>query len=459
MLNRRKILMGLAAAPVGVVATLSATRSTHAQTTGLQNVQLRGGMDGKDFGVSPRNLDDQSKAFQDMLNAASEREIPIYLPAGNYIISNITLPKNVRIIGVPGATRILYRGNGSLFQGDGNDRVILRDLVIDGLNRAMDDNQGGLIQIQDASNILIENCDIVGAAHNGVWLARCAGKVTANRFSGHGNVAIFAVNSQRMEISSNAIQDCGDGGILVHRWDIGEDGTIVASNRISRIRADNGGTGQVGNGINVFRAGNVMVMNNVVSDCAFSAVRTNSASNIQIVGNSCVRSGETGIYAEFSFEGAVINGNVVDGATNGISVVNYNEGGRLATVSGNIVRNMKTTGPYEGLGELFGVGIAVEADTSVTGNVIENAPVAGMTLGWGDYLRSVNVSGNVVREAGVGVIVTVVEGTGKASITNNLFENTPNGAIVGNRWHDTVTPDLTKQNKQKHLLIANNQTS
>lgn len=455
MLNRRKLLLGFAAAPFG----LAAAAPSQAQTTRLENVQLRGGMDGTSFGLSPRNLDDQSKAFQDMLNAASEREIPIYLPAGNYIISNITLPKNVRLIGVPGATRILYRGNGFLFQGADNDRVILRDLVIDGLNRSMDDNNGGLIQLQDVAQILIENCDIVGAAHNGIWLARCAGKIISSRFSGHGNVAIFSVNGRAMEISGNVIQDCGDGGILVHRWEIGEDGTIVASNRISRIRADNGGTGQVGNGINIFRAGNVMVMNNVVSDCAFSAVRTNSASNIQIIGNSCVRSGETGIYAEFSFEGAVINGNIVDGATNGISVVNYNEGGRLATVSGNIVRNLKTSGPYEGLGEVFGVGIAVEADTSVTGNVVENAPVAGMSLGWGDYLRSVNVNGNVVRQSGVGIIVTVVEGTGKAIITNNLFEGTPKGAVVGNRWHDTVTKDLTINNDQDHLLIANNQQS
>ena len=45
------------------------------------------------------------------------------------------------------------------------------------------------------------------------------------------------------------------------------------------------------------------------------------------------------IYSEFGFEGAVIADNVVDGAGNGISVTNFNEGGRLASVRGNIVRN------------------------------------------------------------------------------------------------------------------------
>ncbi|TIR78362.1 MAG: TIGR03808 family TAT-translocated repetitive protein, partial [Mesorhizobium sp.] len=81
---------------------------------------------------------------------------------------------------------------------------------------------------------------------------------------------------------------------------------------------------------NAFRAGNVIISANVVSDCAFSAIRANSSSNLQITGNTCSRSGETGIYSEFSFEGAILSNNLVDGAANGISIVNFNEGGRMA---------------------------------------------------------------------------------------------------------------------------------
>jgi hypothetical protein len=72
------------------------------------------------------------------------------------------------------------------------------------------------------------------------------------------------------------VRDCANGGILVHRWSVGEDATIVARNRVMRIAARAGGTGQNGNGINIFRAGNVMVTDNHVSDCAFSAIRANS---------------------------------------------------------------------------------------------------------------------------------------------------------------------------------------
>ncbi|MEH0071825.1 hypothetical protein V6L77_18445 [Pannonibacter sp. Pt2-lr] len=46
----------------------------------------------------------------------------------------------------------------------------------------------------------------------------------------------------------------------------------------------------------------MIIASNHVSDCAFSAIRANSASNVQISGNTCLRSGETAIYSEFSFE-------------------------------------------------------------------------------------------------------------------------------------------------------------
>ena len=78
----------------------------------------------------------------------------------------------------------------------------------------------------------------------------------------------------------------------------------------------------------------------MIADCAFSAVRCNSASNAQIIANNCRKIGEVALYAEFSFEGAVIANNLVDEAATGIEVTNFKEGGRLATVQGNIIRNL-----------------------------------------------------------------------------------------------------------------------
>ena len=235
----------------------------------------------------------------------------------------------------------------------------------------------------------------------------------------------------------------------------------MSGNRIERIAAKSGGTGQYGNGINVFRADKVVVADNVVSDCAFSAIRANSASNLQIAGNTCSRSGETAIYAEFAFEGAVVNGNIVDGAANGISIVNFDKGGRMAVCSSNIVRNLSTSGPYPADAPGFGVGITVEADTVVNGNVVENAPLYGMKIGWGPYMRNVVATGNVIRKAGTGIAVTVVEGAGSAVISDNVISETERGGIVGYRWSDAVTADMAQEGSAgyAHLTVERNHVS
>jgi len=46
----------------------------------------------------------------------------------------------------------------------------------------------------------------------------------------------------------------------------------------------------------------VIVRGNRIRNCAFSAVRGNTASNIQIVGNACSDIGEVALYSEFGFE-------------------------------------------------------------------------------------------------------------------------------------------------------------
>ena len=76
------------------------------------------------------------------------------------------------------------------------------------------------------------------------------------------------------------------------------------------------------------------------------------------------------LYAEFGFEGAVIANNIVDGAAVGVSVTNFDKGGRLAVVQGNLIRNLLRQQP-PGSDPNDTLGIGVEADTVVTGNVIE----------------------------------------------------------------------------------------
>lgn len=439
MWNRRRLLTSLAVAPAAIAAHRDAFAGEQAR---VDLAAMRGSIDAVEFGVRPGAYDDQSRAFQRMLQKSSDTDAPVFLPAGIYVVSNITLPPRVRLSGVPGATRIVYSGGGHLFLADAAERIELSGLVIDGANSWLGDQTQAIVDLRNVSHLAIDDCEIVGSSKNGVALERAGGRIERTTISGAADAGIYAVESSRLTISSNAIADCANGGILVHRWQSADDGTLVTGNRVDRVGARNGGTGQFGNGINVFRANGVIVANNQVADCAFSAVRANSASNLQVANNSCLRSGETAIYAEFAFEAAVINANIVDGAANGISIVNFNEGGRMAACSGNIVRNLSTKGPYPADAPGFGVGISVEADSSVSGNIIENAPLYGMNIGWGTFMRNVVATGNVVRKAGTGIAVSVVKGTGSAVLSDNVFEDTRNGAIVGHEWTKPVTGDL-----------------
>lgn len=454
MVSRRLFLSGLGLGAAGIAAP------AHARTQlPVVDVDLRGSIDASAHGIRPGADDRKSKAFARLLKDAAAKNTPVFLPPGDYVVSNITLPDNTRLTGVPGATRIVYGGDGHLFAADGAGRIELANLVIDGANRWLGDTVDGLVHFSNVANVIIENCEIQGSSKTAVSLQRCGGRVERSRLSGAAEYALYAVESRDLSVTGNHVFDCGNGGILIHRWEKGRDGTIVSGNRIARISATHGGTGQYGNGINIFRADAVMISNNHISGCAFSAIRANAGSNVQIAGNTCLDSGETAIYSEFGFEGALVNSNLVDGAANGILIVNFDEGGRLATVSGNVVRNLKLEGPYVHDGAGFGFGIAVEADTVVSGNTVENAPKWGLMLGWGPYMRGLVVSGNLVRQSPVGCAVTVVEEAGSALISGNIFEDTPNGAIAGYRWNERTTGDLASEGSTfAHLTIERNRT-
>lgn len=452
MPSRRDMLSLLALSPVMLGPRVSAApRSMAVQT------DLRGSIDAGDYRAVPGAASDQSRVLQRMIEQAARENARVFLPPGTYPVSNLTLPDNTRITGVAGASRLVYTGGGHLLAAENARRIELSNVVIDGGNRPLGENAGALLQFTAVGEVLIDNCEVLGSRKYGIQMERCGGRIERSRISGAGQAAVYVIDSAGLSISDNTVTDCDNGGILVHRWEKGEDGTIVSRNRITRIGASDGGTGENGNGINVFRAGNVMVTDNHVSDCAFTAVRANSASNVQISGNQCHRSGETAIYCEFAFEGAVISGNLIDGAANGISIANFNEGGRLASVTGNVVRNLSLKGPYKHESG-FGIGIAAEADTLVSGNVIENAPHWGLQLGWGPYMRNLVVNGNIVRKAPVGCAVSVVEGAGAAVITENIFEAMADGAIIGYRWDERATGELATSGTSgfTHLTLERN---
>lgn len=461
-MNRRRLILSTLGLAAGGAGMQQAGAQPLADLT--VTAAIRGSINASEFGVWPDALDDQSRAFRQMLEKAAERDAPVFLPPGNYVVSNIRLPRNVRLAGIPGASRIVYGGDGYLLAAEDAVTIDLSGLVLDGANRLLTGAAEALVDLRRVDALAMDRCEVVGSGAAAIALERVSGRIERSTVAGAASYAIHCVEAGRMQISGNHVRDCAEGGILVHRWRKGGDGTLISGNRIERIGAKSGGTGQYGNGINVFRAGNVIVANNHVADCAFSAIRANSADNVQVLGNQCLRSGETAIYSEFAFEGAVVSSNLVDGAGNGISIVNLDQGGRLAACTGNVVRNLVDRPPYEPYAPdvvaNFGIGISVEADAALTGNVVEGAPRHGFLIGWGPFLRNVAATGNVVRAAREGFAVSVVEGAGSVIVADNVIDKAER-AIVGYRWADAVTGDLTAGGGAgfRHLRIEKNLVS
>ena len=151
----------------------------------------------------------------------------------------------------------------------------------------------------------------------------------------------------------------------------------------------------------------------------------------------------------------MISGNTVDGAAVGVSVCNFNEGGRLSVVQGNIIRNLRPKRPIgTAPDDDAGIGIYVEADTAVTGNVVENAPAFGIMAGWGKYLRDVAITGNVIRNAFTGIGVSVAPGAGTALISANMISGTKRGAVVGLDHARSVTSDLAADGATRYAQAA-----
>ena len=343
----------------------------------------------------------QTRPLQAAIDAAAESGTPVLLPPGRFVTGTLRLRSRTRLIGAHGASELVAAETGPLLTASDAAGLRICGVALDGA--AMSSR---LISL-DGCGGAIENCSLTSARH----------------------VGLFANDSIGLLVSQNIVSDCGDNGIQIWRSSVADDGSQVVQNRVSRISARSGGTGQNGNGVNVFRAGGVTVSGNHIDDCAYSAVRGNAASNLQVLANQCRQIGEVAIYAEFGFQGAVIAHNVVDTAATGISVTNFNEGGRLAVVTGNLLRNLKRRA-HEPVDQR-GNGISVEADTTVTGNVIENAEAAGLLIGWGVHMRNVLASANVIRSAEIGIGITSVSGAGSVVVTDNIIAAVERGGILG----------------------------
>ena len=376
----------------------------------------------------------QTRSLQSAISAAGEKGGVVQLGPGTFETSVLTIKNDVSIIGIPGATHLHAPAGGKIFS-----IRQAKSVTIQGISFSAVGEKGNILTAEGIPWLDVEDCTFAGG-EAGMRVASCAGRIANNRFQFHDKIAVQSIDSRGFRISGNRISDIGNAGIQVWQSNAGEDGTIITENHISRIASKDGGNGQNGNGINVFKAGNVTVDNNRISDCAFSGIRNNSGPNGVITGNSISRCNEVALFVEFSHEGSVVADNLIETVAHGISIANSDVGGRLTQCTGNVIRNIKGVDP---IGIPLGGGILADADIIIANNMIDKADLYGIRLGWGPYGRNMQAANNIMMDCRRGIEFSAVA-KGPYIITDNIISGATEGAIVGMDHDKVITSDFGK---------------
>ncbi|MDX2288947.1 MAG: TIGR03808 family TAT-translocated repetitive protein [Hyphomicrobiaceae bacterium] len=444
-IDRRSLIT----AGIGVTLTAAASHNATAGSRTRATPVHAAYTPAAELGLDPSGTADQTAALQKAIDRAHVESRPLLLPPGRFVTGPLRLAPGTRLVG-SGQTTLVLAAEGSLLSARGVAGLVLTDLWLEATAAS-----GPILALKDCAGVDLSRLDVDGGGADGINLERVTGRIEHCRIARARHGAIHSVDARGLTIASNEITACGDNGILVWRSSAGHDGTLVTGNRIARIAAESGGSGQNGNGINVFRAGSVTVSGNSITDCAYSAIRGNAASNLLVSGNSCAGLGEVAIYAEFGFEGAVVTSNSIDTAASGIAITNFDQGGRLAVVQGNLVRNLFRR-EHEAI-DTRGHGITVEADAAVSGNTIEGAPSAGLMIGWGPFMRDVAATGNVIRASKIGILISADARAGACLVTGNLISGATDGAIRAMEHGRPVGPDLAQTpGGSDRLVVAGN---
>ncbi|MEA2863768.1 MAG: hypothetical protein QOC84_1724, partial [Bradyrhizobium sp.] len=123
--NRRHLIGASAAGAVSALAmSPDAARAAPLSSTL--------GRDATAYGVRPGSPDDQTKVLQRAIDEAARAQAPLALPPGVYRTGMLRLQSGTQLIGVRGATRLVFSGGASMLSGEGAGRIGLANITLDG---------------------------------------------------------------------------------------------------------------------------------------------------------------------------------------------------------------------------------------------------------------------------------------------------------------------------------------
>lgn len=401
-------------------------------------------------------------SLQTVFDVSRSAGKPLFFLPGNYssggsiIINANTTTAPVLAQAAPGTVVFILTGAGILLDIEGVFGARFEGITFNGNNAALNTTYSFQTMIfagAGASNVVFDHCQITNSPGIGIYTYNSASPAIINqcKFSSLSQ-AIFSDASQVIATNNN-ISGMTNSGIYIWNTPSGSPTNIVRGNTITFI-ASGSGAGQNGNGVDLYVASLVQVVDNVISHCRYSAIRFNTGADVVIANNVCTYAQDSCIFIEAPGANTLttavsVTGNVIDNCTNGITVTNEGQFGdgvtRSVSISGNHLSNLGFiqiggANPTPGLA----FGIHVEAGTTVSGNVVDTVSGNGIDVGVNSTGADLVVSGNYVRGVvlGIGVangITSGVAGT-NAIVSSNIVRTATGGAIVPTTWLGTGYP-------------------
>src|SRR3982751_2937786 len=89
------------------------------------------GRDATQYGVRPGSPDDQTRALQRAIDETARAQVPLALPPGVYRTGLLRLQNGTQLVGVRGATKLVFNGGSSMIQSDGANSIGLSGISFD----------------------------------------------------------------------------------------------------------------------------------------------------------------------------------------------------------------------------------------------------------------------------------------------------------------------------------------
>src|SRR5947207_9176726 len=154
MSTDRRHFIGATAATGAFTATEAVAATATSNTVPVSGL----GVEAVHLGVRFNGNEDQTEALQRAIDRTAGARLPLILAPGVYRARGLVLPTGTRLIGVPGATRIVATDNAPIVVGRGADYILLSGITFDGSGKALPENRG-LIQFANGRGVAMCDCE------------------------------------------------------------------------------------------------------------------------------------------------------------------------------------------------------------------------------------------------------------------------------------------------------------